>query len=95
MEYLRSQGISGTARQAVAAVVGCLEDAQHISMEGEAETMVQRMSDAWVSLATVPAGMPIRRDGGPSAALQHHDCLASLHYQLSVIMSALLSSSFA
>lgn len=54
LDFLRRQGVSGTAKYAVTAVMGRLDEAQHISLDSEAEMVVQRVSDAWASLASLP-----------------------------------------
>ena len=59
LDFLRAQGVSGTAKYALSAVMGRLDEAQHISLDNEAEVVVQRVSDAWASLASLQPGAPV------------------------------------
>ena len=56
LDFLRTHGLAGTAKCAAAAVMNCLDEAQSLSLESEADMVVQRVSDAWAGLAAHPAG---------------------------------------
>ncbi|KAK9798976.1 hypothetical protein WJX73_006162 [Symbiochloris irregularis] len=66
LDFLRTHGLAGTAKCAAAAVMNCLDEAQSLSLEAEADMVVQRVSDAWAGLAALPAVSKMLENAQPS-----------------------------
>ncbi len=63
MDFLKKEGLTGSARYAADAVLARVEDAKKLPpmLVDEAKVVVSKVGDAWAYLASLPAGGSIRR----------------------------------